>query len=104
MMLAFCATLDRSPQIKRGRHALGAAPAPDFRRLPLRVDAEGRAPTEANNVKDLLLEPAMGVERLVIEVERLKVAVGMAVAVVAGAEVHLCSCDGEAADRGAVRG
>src|ERR1700730_10070207 len=61
MMLAFCATLDRSQQIKRGRHALGAAPAPDFRWLPLRLDAEGRAPTEINNVKDLLLEPAMGV-------------------------------------------
>ena len=56
---------------------MGAAPAPDFRRLPLRVDAEGRAPTEINNVGDLLPEPAMGVE--------------MAVAVVAAAEVHLCA-------------
>jgi hypothetical protein len=82
---------------------MGAAPAPDFRRLPLRVDAEGRAPTEINNVKDLLLEPAMGVERPGSEVDRLKVDVAMAVAVVAGAEVHLCSCDGEAAGRGAVR-
>jgi hypothetical protein len=54
---------------------MGAAPAQDFRRLPLRVDAEGRASTEINNVEDLLPEPAMGVE--------------MAVAVVAGAEVHL---------------
>jgi len=83
---------------------MGAAPAPDFRRLPLRVDAEGKAPAELNNVKDLLLEPAMGVERLVNEAERLKADVEMAVAVVAGAEVRLCSCDGEAADRGAVRG
>ena len=58
---------------------MGAAPAPDFRWLPLRVDAEGKATTEINNVKDLLLEPAMGVER------------EMAVAVVAGAEVHLCA-------------
>jgi hypothetical protein len=91
-------------RIKRGRRAMRAAPAPDFRRLPLRVDAEGKAPTEINNVKDLPLEPAMGVERLVIEVERLKPDVEMAVDVVAGAEVRLCSCDGEAADRGAVRG
>ena len=51
---------------------MGAAPAPDFRWLPLRVDAEGRAPTGINEVKDLLLEPAMGAERLVIEVDRLK--------------------------------
>jgi hypothetical protein len=64
-------------RIKRGRHALGAAPAPDFRWLLLRVDAEGKAPTEINNVEDLLLEPAMGVE--------------MAVDVAAGAEVHLCA-------------
>jgi hypothetical protein len=70
---------------------MGAAPAPDFRWLPLRVDAEGKAPTEINNVKDLLLEPAMGVERPVIEVERLKADGEMAVAVVAGAEVHLCA-------------
>ena len=53
---------------------MGAAPAPDFRWLPLRVDAEGKAPTEINEVKDLLLEPATGAE--------------MAVDVVAGAEVH----------------
>jgi hypothetical protein len=78
---------------------MGAAPAPDFRWLPLRVDAEGKAPTELNNVKDLILEPAMGVERPVIEADRLKAGVEMAVAVVAGAEVHLCSGDGEAADR-----
>jgi hypothetical protein len=70
---------------------MGAAPAPDFRWLPLRVGAEGKAPTEINNVKDLLLEPAMGVERLVIEVERLKADVEMAVDVVAGAEVRLCA-------------
>jgi hypothetical protein len=54
---------------------MGAAPAPDFRWLPLRVDAEGKAPTEINEVKDLLLEPAMGAE--------------MAVDVEAGAEVPL---------------
>jgi hypothetical protein len=76
-------------RIKRGRHAMGAAPAPDFRWLQLRVDAEGRAPTEINDVKDLPLEPAMGAERPVPEVERLKVDVEMAVDVVAGAEVHL---------------
>lgn len=70
---------------------MGAAPAPDFRWLPFRVDAEGRAPTEINNVKDLLLELAMGVEHLVIEVERLNADVAMAVDVVAGAEVHLCA-------------
>ncbi len=44
---------------------MGAAPAPDFRWLPLRVDAEGKAPTEINEVKDLLLEPAMGAEMAV---------------------------------------
>ena len=53
---------------------MGAAPALDFRWLPLRVDAEGKAPTEINDGKDLLLEPAMGAE--------------MAVDVIAGAEVH----------------
>jgi hypothetical protein len=68
---------------------MGAAPAPDFRWLPLRVDAEGKAPTEINTVKDLLLEPAMGAERPAIEVERLEADVEMAVDVVAGAEVHL---------------
>jgi hypothetical protein len=68
---------------------MGAAPAPDFRWLQLRVDAEGKAPTEINDVKDLLLEPAMGAERPVIEVDRLKADVEMAVDVVAGAEVRL---------------
>jgi hypothetical protein len=68
---------------------MGAAPAPDFGWLQLRVDAEGKASTEINELKDLLLEPAMGAERLVIEVERLKGDVEMAVDVVAGAEVHL---------------
>lgn len=68
---------------------MGAAPAPDFRLLPFRVDAEGKAPTEINNVEDLLLEPAMGVEHLVVEGDRLETDVGMAVDVVAGAEVHL---------------
>jgi hypothetical protein len=67
---------------------MGAAPAPDFRWLPLRVAAEGRASTEINNVKDLLLEPAMDAEHVCVEVERLKADVEMAV-VVAGAEVHL---------------
>ena len=51
---------------------MGAAPAQDFRWLPLRLDAGGKAPTEINNVEYLFLEPAMGVERLVIEVGRLK--------------------------------
>jgi hypothetical protein len=68
---------------------MGAAPAPDFGWLQLRVDAEGKASTEINEIKDLLLEPAMGAERLVIEVERLKGDVEMAVDVVAAAEVHL---------------
>ena len=87
---------------------MGAAPAPDFRWLQLRVDAEGKAPTGINDVKDMLLEPAMGAERPAIEVDRevdrRKADVEMAVDVVAGAEVRLCSCEGEAADRGAVRG
>jgi hypothetical protein len=68
---------------------MGAAPAPDFRRQPLRVAAEGRAATEINNVGDQIPAPAMGAERLVIEVERLDADVGLAVDVVAGTEVHL---------------
>ena len=70
---------------------MGAAPAPDFRWRRLRVDAEGKAPTEINAVKDPLLEPAMGAERPVIEVGRPNADVSMAVDVVAGAEVRLCA-------------
>jgi hypothetical protein len=55
----------RQLAIKKGRHALGAAPAPDFGWLQPRMDAEGRTPTGINEVKDLLLEPAMGAQRLV---------------------------------------
>jgi hypothetical protein len=70
---------------------MGAAPAPDFRWLPLRAGAEGRAPTEINNVEERFLEPAKGTERPVIEVGFPKADVDVAVAVVAGAEVHLCA-------------
>jgi hypothetical protein len=77
--------------VKRGRHAMGAAPAPDFRWLPLRAGAEGKAPTEINNLEERFPEPAMGTERPVIEVGFPKADVDVAVAVIAGAEVHLCA-------------
>lgn len=76
---------------KRGRHALEAAPAPHFRRLPFRTDAEGRAPDEINNIEDGVPERAMGAERPVIEVGRPRADGSMAVDVVAGAEVRLCA-------------
>jgi hypothetical protein len=88
------ATLRRSKRLnrrKRGRHALAAAPAPDFRWLPFRTDAEGRAPAEINNIEDVVPERAMGAERPVIEVGRPKADGSMAVDVVAGAEVRLCA-------------
>jgi hypothetical protein len=70
---------------------MGAAPAPDLRWLLLRAGAEGRAPTEINNVEERFLEPSTGTERPVIEVGFPKADVDVAVAVVAGAEVHLCA-------------
>ena len=76
-----CNTLHSNHQV-RGPPRHGGGPlAQDFRHLQLSVDAEGNASAAINEVKDLLLEPAMGAERP-IDVE-------MAVDVVARAEVHL---------------
>jgi hypothetical protein len=56
--------------LKRGRHAMGAAPAPGFGRLPLRADAEGKAPAEINNVADRVRVAATAAEGLQIETAR----------------------------------